>query len=123
MKVAVSAKGNRMDAAVDPRFGRAPWFLVMDLDGEGHKWVENPNAEAAGGAGVQTASLVSQEGADTVITGNVGPSAFSVLEAAGVRIITGVSGTVQAALDDFKAGKHKESTAPTVPPHFGMGGK
>ena len=32
MKIAITAQGPELDAAVDPRFGRAAYFLIVDTD-------------------------------------------------------------------------------------------
>ena len=32
MKVAITAQGEQMKSPVDPRFGRAKWFIVIDMD-------------------------------------------------------------------------------------------
>jgi predicted Fe-Mo cluster-binding NifX family protein len=34
MKVVISTQGNDIDSLVDPRFGRARWFLVADSESE-----------------------------------------------------------------------------------------
>ncbi len=122
MKVAISVQGNDMSAAVDPRFGRARGFLLVDADTGDFEYVDNPNIDAAGGAGIQTSQMVVDRGAEAVITGNVGPNAYQVLGAAGVRVFTGASGTAEEALAAFKAGGLSEAGSATVDEKFGMGG-
>src|SRR5450756_1053689 len=87
MKVAISAQSNDIDSLVDPRFGRARWFIVADT--ETGRWRAHDNAanvDASGGAGVQAGSTVASQGAEAVITGNVGPNAHQVLGAANIAI-------------------------------------
>jgi len=58
-----------------------------------------------------------------VLTGNVGPNAYSTLQAAGIKIITAVSGTVREVVEAYKSGKLAPPTSgPTVESHFGTGG-
>jgi len=121
MKVAVSASSPLLDSVVDPRFGRCAYFVVVDPETMEFEAVDNANAASAQGAGIATAQMVSQLGATVVLTGNCGPNAFQALEAAGVQVVTGVSGRVREAVAAFKEGRYQGSAAPNVESHFGMG--
>ena len=121
MKIAISVNGNDLSASVDPRFGRARGFLFVDSEAEGFEYADNPNIDAAGGAGINTAQMVVDRGAEAAITGNIGPNAYRVLDAAGVRVFTGASGTAEQALADYKAGKLSTTASATVEEKFGMG--
>jgi len=92
MKIAVSSTGTNLNAQVDPRFGRCRYFIVVDPDTMEFEAVENSGAMSGGGAGIATGQLVAGKGASAVLTGNCGPNAFNVLEAAGIKVMTGVSG-------------------------------
>ena len=83
--------------------------------------IQNPAAMAGGGAGIQAAQLVAGKGVEAVLTGNVGPNAYQTLAAAGVKIAIGATGTVQEAVEKYKNGELKGTSAPTVGGHFGMG--
>jgi predicted Fe-Mo cluster-binding NifX family protein len=74
-----------------------------------------------GGAGIQAAQTLTKKGVDVLITGNVGPNAFQALSAAGIKIVTGASGTVREVVEKYKRGELSETGAPTVKGHFGMG--
>lgn len=119
MKVAVTSKGTTLEDAVDPRFGRCAWFLIVDTDGMSFEALENANAAAGGGAGIQSAQLVADKDAKLVLTGNCGPNAFRTLEAAGVGVIIGVSGSVREAIEQYKAGKLSTTGGPNVERHAG----
>jgi predicted Fe-Mo cluster-binding NifX family protein len=121
MKIAITAVGTDLSAEVDPRFGRCPFFIIIDSDSEKHEVIENPNVQAMGGAGIQSAQLIASKGAEVVLTGSCGPNAYQTLSAAGVAVITGISGTVGDALAGFKSGKFQSTTAPNVGAHFGTG--
>ena len=120
MKVAVSASSKNLDAPIDQRFGRCAFFMVVDTDDMSFEAVDNENAALSGGAGIQAAQLLASKGVEVIITGNIGPNAVKTLSAAGVQVVTGQTGTVRQAVDDFKKGKVKESRDATVSDHYGM---
>jgi predicted Fe-Mo cluster-binding NifX family protein len=116
MRVAISAQGHDVDSLVDPRFGRARWFVVADTDAE--EWEAHDNGEnvAAGhGAGIQVASDVVRLGVSAVVTGDIGPNAFRVLSAARVRVYAVGTATVREALAALRAGELREVSGATVP--------
>jgi predicted Fe-Mo cluster-binding NifX family protein len=119
MKIAVSSTGPTLDSAIDARFGRAEMFLIIDDATDDFSIVGNKqNMDAAQGAGIQAARLVSDSGAELVITGHCGPKAFQTLRAAGIEIIVGVQGMVQEALDKYKAGQLASTDSPDVRGHW-----
>ena len=109
MRVAITAKGATLDSPVEPRFGRCAHVLLVDLRSAGLEAVANPYAEESAGSGSRLVSLIGSRGADVVLTGRPGPNAWAALEAAGIRIVTGCSGTVRRALDAFRAGESEAS--------------
>lgn len=121
MKIAVTSSGSTLDSQVDPRFGRAQYLLVVSVEALDVEALENPNVAAGGGAGVQTAQMVISGGAEAVLTGNCGPNALRTLEAAGVKVYAGVSGTVRAAVEAFMQGDLHPLSGPSVSDHFGSG--
>jgi predicted Fe-Mo cluster-binding NifX family protein len=121
MKIAITAIAASLDADIDPRFGRCQYFVIADPDTMEFEALENSGAMAGGGAGIATAQTIAGKGIGAVLTGNCGPNAYEVLEAAGITVVTGVSGKVRQAIEDYKLGKLKASSHPNVPGHFGMG--
>jgi len=122
MKIAISSTGKDLDSQIDPRFGRCQYFVFVDPETMEFEAHENGGLMASGGAGVQAAQLVAQKGASALITGNLGPNAASALSASGIKVHLVSGGTVRKVTEAFKAGKLQETSGPTVPPHFGMGG-
>ena len=119
MKIAVTSRTTSMDGEVDPRFGRAAYFIIYDTESDEFKAIDNAqNLNAMQGAGIQAAETVVSEGVDAVITGHCGPKAFRTLTAAGIRIFSGASGTIREALDEYSKGKLNETGAPDVQGHW-----
>jgi predicted Fe-Mo cluster-binding NifX family protein len=119
MKVVVTSQGPGRESEVDPRFGRARYFVLVDT-GTGEESVHDnvQNLEAAQGAGIQAARTVTDLGAEALISGNLGPRAFSALQAAGVALYVGATGTVAEALEQFEAGKLQRADGPNVQSHW-----
>jgi len=120
MKVIVSSQGDTLDSQVDPRFGRSQYFIVVDVDTLDFSVINNSNVNASGGAGIQAGQLAAENQVKSVLTGNVGPNAFQTLQAAGIEVITGVSGTVKEAVERYKKGEFKSTQKPSVTSKFGV---
>jgi len=121
MKVAVTSMGKSLDDQVDPRFGRCAYFLIVETETMQFEAVENQNVMLGGGAGIQSAQLMSEHDVHVILTGNCGPNAFQTLAAAGIELIVGVSGTVRDVVEQFKTGSLSSTGAPNVASHFGVG--
>ena len=121
MKLAISATDPSLDAEVDPRFGRCQYFVIVDPETMAFEGLENSSAMAAGGAGISTAQMIANKGVQVVLTGNCGPNAYQTLSAAGVQVITGVSGRMRDAIEGYKSGRFQAISQPNVVAHFGMG--
>jgi len=122
MKIAITARGKTLEDAVDPRFGRSPYFVVVDTDTAAVEAIENPNVALGGGAGIQAAQMMAERDVKAVLTGNCGPNAYQTLEAAGIELIVGVSGIVGEVVERYKAGGLNAAQEANVASHFGMGG-
>ena len=120
MKIAVTATGTDLQSQVDPRFGRAQYFIIVDSETMEFEAIENSSVAAAHGAGIQAGQLMSSKDVSAVITGSVGPNAFQTLTAAGIQIFQSPSGTVQQAVEAYKNGSLQPVTQ-FGPAHAGMG--
>ncbi|RPI17589.1 MAG: dinitrogenase iron-molybdenum cofactor biosynthesis protein [Acidobacteria bacterium] len=105
MKIAVTTTAPDLQAQIDPRFGRCPYFLIVETDDLSFQAVENPNLGLSSGAGIQSAQLLTEHGVKHVLTGNCGPNAHKTLLAAGIDVIVGCLGIVKDLIEQYKAGK------------------
>ncbi|MDH4217803.1 MAG: NifB/NifX family molybdenum-iron cluster-binding protein [Candidatus Aminicenantes bacterium] len=101
-KICFTSQGKDLHAELDPKFGRAQYFLIIDPRTSQVEVVENPNREAVQGAGILTAQLISSKDVGTVITGHCGPNAQRVLESSGIRVVEGVAGKINDILEKLK---------------------
>jgi predicted Fe-Mo cluster-binding NifX family protein len=120
MKIAVTSKGATLESEIDPRFGRCPWFLIVNIDDMSFQAIDNANMSAGGGAGVQSGQLMAEHDVEYVLTGNCGPNAFSTLSAAGIKVVTGVSGVVKDVVEQYSKGLLAPTKGANVGRHAGM---
>jgi predicted Fe-Mo cluster-binding NifX family protein len=120
MIICVSSTGESPDSKVDGRFGRCRYFYILDdITGEA-KVIENRGNLSPGGAGIAAAQQVVDEGVEYLITGNLGPNAMKIINAAGIKAYRGEGLHLTEAVDMLKTGRLEVITSP-VPHHFGMG--
>jgi predicted Fe-Mo cluster-binding NifX family protein len=122
MRVAITATEPTLDTAVDPRFGRCPYFLIVDPDDLTFEAIQNESVALGGGAGIQSAQRMAEKGVTFVLTGNCGPNAHQTLSAVGIEVIVGCSGVVRDVIQQFKTGQLSAANQPNVASHSGMPG-
>lgn len=119
MIVVVTSSEDRPDAEVDPRFGRASWFAVVQTGSGVIEFVSNrQNLQSSQGAGIQAAQQVAELGAEWVLTGHVGPKAFAVLQRAGIKVSVSQQGSVRDAVDRLLAGQCRAIDSADVQGHW-----
>jgi predicted Fe-Mo cluster-binding NifX family protein len=119
MKIAFTTSGDNLTAALDSRFGRAPKFLIYDLEQNTHEVIDNnQNRNAAQGAGIQSAETVARQGVEAIVTGHCGPKAFRTLKAAGIKIYNSNADTISDALEMYRSGKLTEANSADVDSHW-----
>jgi len=121
MKIVVTSTGGDLDAPASPVFGRCPYYVFVDPDTWQFQAVENPAMSAPGGAGIQAAQFVIEQGAQAVLTGHVGPNAYNIFRSAGTPVYLTSGGTVRQAAEAFAAGRLPSAADATVQAHAGMG--
>ncbi len=115
MLVAVTAQGRELASPVHDRFGRCPFFVLVDPTSMKVEAIPNPNASSPSGAGTRAAQLLGERNVDAVLVDNIGPHPATALKAAGIRVYAGIKGTVADAVYDFAAGRLRLTTEATGP--------
>jgi predicted Fe-Mo cluster-binding NifX family protein len=119
MKIAITTIGTDLNTEVDPRFGRAQKFLLVDSDSGEFTVVDNEqNLDAVGGAGIQSSETIARHGAEVLLTGHCGPNAFRALAAAGIKVVIGVKGVARDAIEKFKNGEYTFTESADVDGHW-----
>ena len=120
MVIAVTVQGNDLQGQVDPRFGRAEHFLIVDSETMGFEVVKNEqNLSLPQGAGIQAAQTVAKNRAEVLLTGNCGPKAFKTLQAAGIKVVVGVNGRIEDVIQAYLRGELHPAAAANVEGHWG----
>ncbi|MBN2116446.1 MAG: NifB/NifX family molybdenum-iron cluster-binding protein [Anaerolineales bacterium] len=119
MKIAISAISSDLDAAIDPRFGRAAYFVIVDTDILEWQAYPNPGANASGGAGTQAAQYIASLGVCVAVSGDFGPNAYSALNAADIHMyLLGTSQTVRETVENYRSGQLVPIDTPTANGHY-----
>jgi len=105
MKIAISSEGADLKARVGHRFGNSPYLIIADLGAGNFEAVPSPGSLGQQGTGVQTIVLAISKDVQTVLTGYCSPATRRHLEANGIEIFTGLSGTVGEVLESYKKGE------------------
>ena len=121
MRIVVTANGSDLEAQVSPVFGRCSTFVFVDTETMASEAFANPALSAPGGAGIQAAQFVVEHGAQAVLSGNVGPNAYGVFQAANMPVYLIGEGTVLQVVEAYKAGKLQSAIQANVRAHAGMG--
>lgn len=114
MKLCITSTGKDLDARLDPTFGRAPYFVIIDTATNETAVVENSASTQGHGAGIAAAQLIADQEVDGVVSGHVGPNAFQAFQASGIKLFVGASSqdTVKEVLAKFNKGEYNEASAP-----------
>jgi len=119
MRIAISSQGETLESLVDPRFGRASVFLIVDPETMTFEAIKNAqNLNLPQGAGIQAAQNVLQQKPQVLLTGNCGPKAFKVLQAGGVEVVVGVQGSICDAVRGYLAGEYTPAGESNVEGHW-----
>ena len=105
MKIAISTDGKDLESSTSPRFGRCPFYILVDTDDMNFSALANPAKQASGGAGIQAAQFVMDKGAQAIVTEKVGPNALRVIEQANIPIFICHHVKVNQAVKMFIDGK------------------
>jgi len=119
MKIAITASEPQFEAKLEPRFGRCAYFMIVDTETQDWKPMQNPAAEAMGGAGPQAAQFLVDQDVKAVISGDIGPNAYTALEAAGIDMYRAQVEQISTLLEKFLTNQLEQVSGPTSPQRHG----
>jgi len=101
-KIAVPVQNNIVSA----HFGHAPKFKIFSLD-EG-KIIKEESVENPGHKPGLLPKMLSDAGADVIISGGMGQKAIAIFEQNNIEVICGASGDANTVINDFLKGSLEE---------------
>jgi predicted Fe-Mo cluster-binding NifX family protein len=106
MRVAISAdNSDGLNSVVSPHFGRCPYFVLVDLEGQVVKAVQAiSNPYYGNHQPGQVPGFIHSQGANVMLTGGMGRRAIMFFEEYGIEAATGASGTVRHTLEQYLGG-------------------
>jgi len=113
LKIAFSSMGKGLKAQLSSRFGRCPYFVIIDINDMQVENLQNTGVNALNGAGIQAAQILVNKNVNAIISGKIGPKAFQVLKVAGIKFFMGKTGKISDLLELYKRGELKEIELPT----------
>jgi len=114
MKSAISSTGRGIDSTIESKFERCHFFLILDLEKNILLPIENKTKDRPHEIGGTVGQLIANQGIDTVITTDIGPSTFEMFKRYGIKIYQ-AEGIIEDAIRLLKEGKLSELIKPTVP--------
>ncbi len=120
MKICFTSLGGGIDSPIDPRFGRARYFIILDEKGNVDKVIPNEGSESQRGAGILAAQTIASEKVNALVSGNVGPNAFNLLSSSGIEMFSASAGSVK---ENFLAWKENRLPKIASASPAGFGGR
>lgn len=104
MKILFAVENNAgLDSKMDSRFGRAGYFVIVDMENESVAAVEENKYKNEGhGVGIKIATFVVESGCQVAVGAQPGPKAAQILNQAGIKMVIDDQGTVKEALERVK---------------------
>lgn len=106
MRLAISVEDNNgLDSTISHHFGRCPYFVLVDVDGEemGEVQVIDNPYYAQHQPGMVPGYIRSHD-ADVMISGGMGRRAITFFQEYDIQTATGATGTVKSALESYLSG-------------------
>lgn len=111
-RVVIPAEGgNGLDARLSEHFGRAPYFIVVDLEDGNVLNIQTVLNESEHFGGLwRPSDLVLRFRPNAVITFGMGPRALSVFQEARVAVLRANASTVREVIEAYRQNKLEELT-------------
>jgi len=106
MRLAFSCENDAgLESSIAMHFGRCPFFLLVDLDGEEIVAVKSvPNPHYPHHEPGMVPSFIHEQKADVMISGGMGGRAIAFFREFGIEAATGASGKVKDGVASYLAG-------------------
>lgn len=101
MRIAIPVDKNDKNAKIYTTLGRAPYFLIYDIESKKSSFIENRAKESKGGAGIVAAQTIVDNKVEALLTPQCGENAAEAIEAADIRIYKTESDDLEENIENF----------------------
>ncbi|HUW23939.1 MAG TPA: NifB/NifX family molybdenum-iron cluster-binding protein [bacterium] len=122
-KVALPAKGNGLNAQISEYFGRAPYFIVYDVNRKVFWTIPNPFVNEAHAVGLRAGTMLVKKRVGVIVCKNIGPEPIKKFNDSKIEVYIGAEGTVADGIKQYKSNQLILTTMPNVPTHYGLPGQ
>ena len=119
MKVAVPAQGKDLDARMSDKPGTASHLLVVETGSGEYQYFSRPEGDGTG-TGLQFVTIAIAEKCDVFLTGWLSPVTERQLAARGLKVVTGMRGSVGEAITEYKQEHPKKQAITETAPGFAI---
>lgn len=106
------AESKDLDSPLAEHFGRAPHFLLVEVDEAGeiisHRHISNAE-EHCGGRG-HAHDFILEQKPDYIVVCDIGPRGLTSMEASGVTVLKATASRLSDLVEDFRAGRLEKLT-------------
>ncbi|MCK9255664.1 MAG: dinitrogenase iron-molybdenum cofactor biosynthesis protein [Bacteroidales bacterium] len=101
MKIAITSTGTTLSSTIDPRFGRAAYYVIYDIEKKSFEISPNPIKNVSDGAGPAAVEFVAEKGVEKIVSGEFGIKIKDLLDSLKIQMITvkDHSKTIQDIID------------------------
>lgn len=105
MTIAIPVDEKNLETNVCISFGRAPYFLIYDIETKKGTFIDNSAATSTGGAGIKAAQIIVDNKVNALLTPRCGENAADVFYNADIDIYKTTFVTLKENIDAFIHGK------------------
>lgn len=122
-KVALPAKGDGLNAQISEHFGRAPYFIVYDVNRKVFWTIPNPFVNEAHAVGLRVGTMLVKKRVGVIVCKNIGPEPIKKFNDSKIEVYIGAEGTVADGIKQYKSNQLILTTKANVPTHYGLPGQ
>ncbi|HHU07570.1 MAG TPA: dinitrogenase iron-molybdenum cofactor biosynthesis protein [Clostridiaceae bacterium] len=108
MKIAMPVNGinetNLADINTNKSFGRAPYFLIYDIESQEATFLQNSAADNPSGAGIKAAQIIVDQRITALLTPRCGENAANILHTAGITLYQTIDASAEENINAFILG-------------------
>jgi predicted Fe-Mo cluster-binding NifX family protein len=110
MKVLLATDDKSLNSHIAKRFGHAEYYLIVDTETMNIETIKNPGHDDDH----SIIREIAEEGVKIFVVGNIGPHAFNIINALGLKVMLARRITASEAINKLKNNKLKSLNAPTL---------